>query len=521
MQRIPSDRQPHHSRLTTLTNPIRFTADAPAFTIEFQNQASSFSELMQQHATDQTRPQSVRGSLSVPAASDAQHSTDAAPSTTRRNEHAPDAASDARTQEADAHDSQLKHDGSGEALPGTPTATPSSLSLTPDTIHMLNELLLTGGPSRLAAAELRGDAKPASGSQTRDTSQPASDSASLPRTAPPASPSTSTDSGRTAPLAAVSGAGASGPDHQDATPTPPFDATSNSLDTGDPSSLRHDRHSEPDRAQTTEPAQASATAQKSTPPPISDSLASLRAFAALNAKPGTEPIRAVTATQPPTQSGRSPTMPAAQVAQSGAKHAPRTADSAQSAPSMSNQMLRGFSAAMKSNAAGGSTLISLRPHSLGELSVSVTVHEGRVSASFEATSPLAHDLLNRSLVELRDVLLARGMVIDRLDVTLRNEPHSQLMPGSARTDAQHTSQAPSGDPSQDEMGHPGGAESQSYTPGGAGNNPSSDAHDDQAWTPGHSQGSRSRSPESAEPVLEHIGQADVAWRVDGFIDTLA
>ncbi|MBC7772619.1 MAG: flagellar hook-length control protein FliK [Pyrinomonadaceae bacterium] len=391
----------------------------------------------------------------------------------------------------------------------------------PDTIKMLNELLLIGGPSRLAASELRGGAgKPASEIAKETASSQAA--VSRPRVAAEGDeePLTNAEPGLAGQQSiAPRGSSAERSDTSGRTGADSCGPGQNNAGSVREERSSGDQHQEPGEKND----RHAGGGQRPAAPAPADALASLRSFAALNARAGVEPPQAVT---PPArlygpQAIAGLGASSGTVAQTSGKPAAQSAGAAQVHPPASSQMFRGITSAMKSEAAGGSALISLRPESLGEVKIRVDVRDGQVSAAFEAATPMARDLLNRSLVELRELLHSRGLTVDRLDVSLRDEQHASETSGPARMDAQQHARAQSGDPSQDEMGHTGGSESdsQSYS-GGAGNNAENGAQEDPAWRPGHLQGARSKTLESAEPVPGHVGAAPV-WHVDGLIDTLA
>lgn len=65
---------------------------------------------------------------------------------------------------------------------------------------------------------------------------------------------------------------------------------------------------------------------------------------------------------------------------------------------------------------GGSMRIRLDPPQLGALQVTVQIRDGQVTAAFETTSDEATRLLGHSLNQLKTVLEAQGVAVDRLHV---------------------------------------------------------------------------------------------------------
>lgn len=78
------------------------------------------------------------------------------------------------------------------------------------------------------------------------------------------------------------------------------------------------------------------------------------------------------------------------------------------------QLSRGLAAAVAQR--GGRITLRLTPQALGDVRIDMTVREGVVSAQFEASTGEARELLGRSLEHLREVLHAKGLHVDRLEV---------------------------------------------------------------------------------------------------------
>jgi flagellar hook-length control protein FliK len=60
----------------------------------------------------------------------------------------------------------------------------------------------------------------------------------------------------------------------------------------------------------------------------------------------------------------------------------------------------------------------LQPEVLGEMTISMDLHPGRVGATFKVATAQARDLLNENLPLLRSALEAKGLDVQRLDVQL-------------------------------------------------------------------------------------------------------
>jgi flagellar hook-length control protein FliK len=78
---------------------------------------------------------------------------------------------------------------------------------------------------------------------------------------------------------------------------------------------------------------------------------------------------------------------------------------------------------------GGSMRIRLDPPQLGALQVTVQIRDGLVTASFETTSDEATRLLGHSLNQLKTVLEAQGVAVDKLQV--------QQAPRETQTSGRH------------------------------------------------------------------------------------
>lgn len=101
----------------------------------------------------------------------------------------------------------------------------------------------------------------------------------------------------------------------------------------------------------------------------------------------------------------------------GAAARPQTPDAPRAEQPFQAQLSRGLAAALAQK--GGRITLRLAPEALGELKIDMMVKEGRVSARFEAATSEARDLLGKSMDHLRDVLHAKGLHVDRLEVRER------------------------------------------------------------------------------------------------------
>lgn len=80
------------------------------------------------------------------------------------------------------------------------------------------------------------------------------------------------------------------------------------------------------------------------------------------------------------------------------------------------QLERGVSAALSSR--DGVVTLRLSPEQLGPLKVRVSVDKGAVKAAFEASSPQAKQAVEQSIPTLKDALAAKGLTVERIEVTL-------------------------------------------------------------------------------------------------------
>jgi flagellar hook-length control protein FliK len=107
---------------------------------------------------------------------------------------------------------------------------------------------------------------------------------------------------------------------------------------------------------------------------------------------------------------------------------------------LTGQVVRGLSAMV--NQRGGTMNLRLDPPDLGQLRIQMTVARGVVTAEFHATTPQAHELLERNMAALRSTLEGHGLTVERLNVQVA-APTSQQMTrddSNANTSNQHRQQ---------------------------------------------------------------------------------
>ncbi len=107
-----------------------------------------------------------------------------------------------------------------------------------------------------------------------------------------------------------------------------------------------------------------------------------------------------------------------------------------------SQIGRGLAALLRQK--GGSVTIKMRPESLGEVTVRMTLDSGRVDARFETVTPLARRLLNDTLTTLRSALEAQGLTVERLSVDEEARPNESARPEAADDDRVKERQGGSG-----------------------------------------------------------------------------
>lgn len=142
-------------------------------------------------------------------------------------------------------------------------------------------------------------------------------------------------------------------------------------------------------------------------------------------RPGT--VGAVRSSQAPALSART-----AQVRAASASTGPSEADQTRFAA----QVSRGLAAALVQKG-DGPRIVTLRmhPESLGQVRVQLGMEGQSVSARFEAATPEARDLLDRSLGALRSSLESRGLHVERLHVNLAApDPEGAVSPPQRPTE---------------------------------------------------------------------------------------
>jgi flagellar hook-length control protein FliK len=76
--------------------------------------------------------------------------------------------------------------------------------------------------------------------------------------------------------------------------------------------------------------------------------------------------------------------------------------------------VRGLAAMLKQR--GGAMNLRLDPPDLGQVRVQMTLSRGTVAAEFHASTPQAHQLLEKNLSMLRTTLEQQGLTVERLTV---------------------------------------------------------------------------------------------------------
>ena len=105
------------------------------------------------------------------------------------------------------------------------------------------------------------------------------------------------------------------------------------------------------------------------------------------------------------------------------------------------RILRGLSATL--NQRGGVLTMRLEPPQLGQLRIQMTITQGTVSAEFQASTPQAQALLERSLAVLRSALQGHGLTVERLTVHTTPQANAQVMRhDSPEQQTQHSREEP-------------------------------------------------------------------------------
>jgi hypothetical protein len=198
----------------------------------------------------------------------------------------------------------------------------------------------------------------------------------------------------------------------------------------------------------------------------------------------------------------------------GAQGGARTLHRAESDPSAA-QIARALLAAAKRAATGPGggqfATIRLHPEALGRVNLRIVVDQSAVSARFEASTPEAHALLERSVESLRSALEAKGLRVRQLEI-------EQALPGSHEsrpapdTTPRHAEWTESAEREQAHATFGEGREGESGSPeGGSGG--------------GHDGAARERDSEhdGGTPIEPEAGGAHrgLQWTTSGLIDAIA
>ena len=97
-----------------------------------------------------------------------------------------------------------------------------------------------------------------------------------------------------------------------------------------------------------------------------------------------------------------------------------------------DQIHRGLAKALQNR--DGEITVRLRPENLGLVKVQIRVENSHVTASLEATSKQARELLSQNIVTLERALEARGMIVDR--IVIEHDPASVTDDGSRESRGQ-------------------------------------------------------------------------------------
>ncbi|MBL9119782.1 MAG: flagellar hook-length control protein FliK [Phycisphaerae bacterium] len=149
------------------------------------------------------------------------------------------------------------------------------------------------------------------------------------------------------------------------------------------------------------------------------------------------------------------------------------------------------------NQRGGALAIRLDPPSLGDLRITMTVVNGRVTAELLTSNPQAHALLRSDLASLRQALEAQGLAVDRLSIQSAPTHPSAAgrgdAPASHASHAQPASQASQQQGSQDsDSGHSQDRGQQRHDAGQGQSRGRSSHFSGQSGESGERNGSRSR-----------------------------
>lgn len=118
------------------------------------------------------------------------------------------------------------------------------------------------------------------------------------------------------------------------------------------------------------------------------------------------------------------------------------------------QLQRGLAQVLRQK--GGTLNLKLTPVELGEVRISLSVAQGRVSGSIEASNESARGLLEQNLEKLKSSLEQRGVTVDRLEVRL----------AGASSGERAAAQGQDAHAGQQESTNAGGGSAEGGSPGG-------------------------------------------------------
>lgn len=152
------------------------------------------------------------------------------------------------------------------------------------------------------------------------------------------------------------------------------------------------------------------------------------------------------------------------------------------AASLPDQVARGLATLLRHQ--GGSVTIRLTPESLGQIKINLKIEDSRVWATFQPSSDSSRAAIDQSLGTLRTSLEARGLVVERLELTPSGMTHFEQ---SLRDPWHRGPSSESGTPSQTDPNasgsHDGGQadgrrEAPGHDPAGGAMGPARGAGDD-------------------------------------------
>jgi flagellar hook-length control protein FliK len=149
---------------------------------------------------------------------------------------------------------------------------------------------------------------------------------------------------------------------------------------------------------------------------VSTSLPQAGVTASATSSSGAAQVSSVGKVTPPAASGQATDQ---RTSVAGAKkqvirHEPRTIDA---------QLQRGLAQVLRQK--GGTLSLRLNPVDLGDVKISLSIAQGRVDGSIEASNESARGLLEQNLDKLKSSLERRGITVDRLEVRLAGASSSE------------------------------------------------------------------------------------------------